>query len=147
MDVKPVPDGYHTYTPYFVVHGAADLITFLRRAFGAEETVRMPAPGGRIAHAEVRIGDSTLMLADAHPPDHPAKKLNGLLYVRDVDEAFKRAIVAGGKVVRSPENMFYGDRTCCVADHWENHWMIATHIEDVSPDEMKRRMAAQSHPA
>jgi PhnB protein len=144
MAVKPIPEGYRTYTPYYVVDGATEFIQFLQKAFGAEETFRMPAPGGRIGHAEVRIGDSILMLADPHPPENPARQMHGVLYVTDVDQVFKTAVAAGGKGVRKPENMFYGDRMAGVVDKWGNYWSIATHVEDVSPEEMKRR-AAQMH--
>ena len=146
MAVKPIPEGYRTYTPYYVVDGAAEFIEFVKKAFGAEETFRMPAPGGRIGHAEVRIGNSMLMLADASPPDHPVRQLNGLLYVNDVDSVFKTAVAAGAKGRRKPENMFYGDRMGGVTDKWGNEWMIGTHVEDVSPEEMRRRMAAQKKP-
>ena len=142
MAVKPIPDGYSTYTPYYVVEGAAEFIGFLRKAFGAEETFRMPAPGGRIGHAEVRIGNSMVMLADA-APEHPARQFNGMLYVNDADSVFKTAVAAGAKAERQPENMFYGDRMGGVVDKWGNHWWIGTHVEDVSPEEMRRRMAAQ----
>jgi PhnB protein len=142
MAVKPIPDGYSTYTPYYVVDGAAEFIGFLRKAFGAEETVRIPAPGGRIGHAEVRIGNSMVMLADAGP-EHPARQFNGMLYVNDVDSVFKTAVAAGAKIERQPENMFYGDRMGGVVDKWGNHWWIGTHVEDVSPEEMRRRVAAQ----
>jgi len=141
MAVKPVPEGYHTYTPYYVVEGATQFIEFLKKAFGAEETFRMPAPGGKIGHAEVRIGSSMVMLADGSPPDHPVRQFNGMLYVNDVDAVFRSAVAAGGKASRQPENMFYGDRSGEVTDKWGNTWWIATHVEDVSPDEMQRRMA------
>jgi PhnB protein len=143
MAVKPIPDGYGTYTPYYVVDGAAEFIDFLNKAFGAEETLRMPAPGGRIGHAEVRIGSSMLMLADAGPPEHPARQFNGMLYVNDVDAVFKTAVAAGATSERQPENMFYGDRMGGVVDKWGNRWWIGTHVEDVSPEEMERRMASQ----
>jgi len=143
MAVKPIPDGYSTYTPYYVVEGAGEFIDFLKKAFGAEETVRMPAPGGRIGHAEVRIGNSMLMLADASAPEHPVRQFNGMLYVNDADAVFKTAVAAGAKAERQPENMFYGDRMGGVIDKWGNHWWIGTHVEDVSPEEMRRRMAAQ----
>jgi PhnB protein len=145
MAVKPIPEGYRTYTPYYVVDGAAQFIDFLKKAFGAEETLRMPAPGGKIGHAEVRIGDSMVMLADPNPPEQGAKQMSGLLYVNDADSVFKNAVAAGGQGVRPPENMFYGDRMAGVADKWGNYWSIATHIEDVSPEEIKRRMASQKH--
>jgi PhnB protein len=142
MAVKPIPDGYNTYTPYYVVEGAAEFLDFLKKAFGAEETLRMPAPGGRIGHAEVRIGTSMLMLADASLPEHPVRQFNGMLYVNDADAVFKTAVAAGARSERQPENMFYGDRMGGVVDKWGNHWWIGTHVEDVSPEEMKRRMAA-----
>jgi PhnB protein len=142
MAVKPIPDGYNTYTPYYVVEGAAEFLDFLKKAFGAEETVRMPGPGGRIGHAEVRIGTSMLMLADASLPEHPVRQFNGMLYVNDADAVFKTAVAAGARSERQPENMFYGDRMGGVVDKWGNHWWIGTHVEDVSPEEMKRRMAA-----
>jgi len=145
MAVKPVPDGYRTYTPYYVVEGGAEFIEFLRKAFGAEETVRMPAPNDRIGHAEVRIGDSMVMLADPNPPDHGPKQMNAVLYVTDVDAVFKRAVAAGAKASRQPENMFYGDRMGTVTDRWGNAWTIGTHIEDVTPEEMQRRMANMKH--
>jgi PhnB protein len=142
MAVKPIPEGYRSYTPYYVVEGAAEFIEFLNKAFGAEEKFRMPGPGGKLGHAEVRIGDSMVMLADAHPPEHGAQKMNGVLYVNDVDSVFRTAVSAGAKSVRQPENMFYGDRIGAVVDKWGNYWSIATHVEDVPPDEMKRRAAA-----
>jgi PhnB protein len=144
MAVKPIPEGYRTYTPYYVVDGASEFIDFLKKAFAAEETLRMPAPGNRIGHAEVRIGDSMIMLAD-HNSEHGSKEMHGVLYVSDVDSVFKKAVAAGGKVSREPENMFYGDRIGAVTDRWGNTWSISTHVEDVSPDEMKRRMANMKH--
>jgi PhnB protein len=145
MAVKPIPEGYRTYTPYYVVDGASQFIDFLKKAFGAEETMRMPAPGGKIGHAEVRIGDSMVMLADHNPSEHAAKQMSGLLYVADADSVFKKAVAAGAQGVRPPENMFYGDRMGGVVDKWGNYWSIATHIEDVSPEEIKRRVATQKH--
>src|SRR5438067_5511479 len=105
MAVKPIPEGYRTFTPYYVVEGAAEFIEFLKKAFGAEETLRMPAPGGRIGHAEVRIGDSMVMLADQSGAEHPARQMSALLYVTDSDAVFKKAVAAGAKGVRPPENM------------------------------------------
>jgi uncharacterized glyoxalase superfamily protein PhnB len=102
----------------------------------------MPGPDGKIGHAEVRIGDSVVMLADASPAEHPARQVNGMLYVNDVDSAFKTAVTAGAKVVREPQTMFYGDRMGGVADKWGNQWFIGTHVEDVAPEELKRRAAA-----
>jgi PhnB protein len=145
MPVKPIPEGYRTYTPYYVVDGAAEFLEFLKKAFGAEETLRMPMPGGKIAHAEARIGDSVVMLADQNPPEHGKKEMNGMLYVTDADAVFARAVAAGAKGVRPLENMFYGDRMGGVVDKWGNYWSIATHVEDVSPEELQRRMASQKH--
>jgi len=144
MAVKPIPEGYRTYTPYYVVDGASEFIDFLKKAFGAEETFRMPAPGNRIGHAEIRIGDSMIMLADQNQ-EHGSRQMNGHLYVSDVDAVFKKAVAAGGKPTRQPENMFYGDRIGAVNDRWGNTWSISTHVEDVTPDEMKRRMANMKH--
>ena len=141
MAVKPIPEGYHTITPYLVVDGASELIEFVKKAFGAEEGARMPMPGGKIGHAEVKIGDSHLMLADANPPDQPARTGNLHLYVKDVDATFKSAVAAGAKAIRQPENQFYGDRISVVSDRWGNSWSIGTHVEDVTPEEMKKRMA------
>ena len=141
MAVKPIPEGYHTITPYLVVDGVSELIEFVKKAFGAEEGARMPMPGGKIGHAEVKIGDSHLMLADANPPDQPARTGNLHLYVKDVDATFKSAVAAGAKAIRQPENQFYGDRISVVSDRWGNSWSIGTHIEDVTPEEMKKRMA------
>jgi len=145
MAVKPIPEGYRTFTPYYVVEGAAEFIEFLKKAFGAEETLRMPAPGGRIGHAEVRIGDSMVMLADQSGAEHPARQMSALLYVTDSDAVFKKAVAAGAKGVRPPENMFYGDRMGGVTDKWGNYWSIGTHVEDVSSEEIQRRLASQKH--
>lgn len=142
MAVKPIPEGYHSYTPYFVVEGAVKFIEFLQSAFGATETMRMPMPDGKLGHAEMRLGDSAVMLADGGA-EQPARQLNGMVYVADCDAVFKKAVAAGGKGVREPANQFYGDRMGVVLDPWGNSWAIATHVEDVAPDEMKRRMKAQ----
>jgi PhnB protein len=139
MAVKAIPEGYHSYTPYYVVDGASEFIEFLKKAFGAKELMRMPGPGGKIAHAEVRIGDSAVMLADGGA-EHPPRPHYGMLYVTDVDTVFKTAVSAGAKAVRQPENQFYGDRMGAVKDKWGNDWSIGTHVEDVSQDEMKKRM-------
>lgn len=142
MAVKPIPDGYRTFTPYFVVEGGSAFIGFLKQAFGAEESFRMPMPNGKPGHAEVRVGDSVLMLADANPPEHGARQFNGTLYVTDCDAVFNKAVAAGAKGVRKPENQFYGDRMSGVVDPWGNYWSIATHLEDVSPEEMEKLMKA-----
>jgi PhnB protein len=149
MSVRPIPEGYHSITPYLVVDGAARAIDFYKEAFGATELMRMPAPGDRIGHAELRIGDSVVMLADEHPEQgHVGPKTVGgtpvglLLYVEDVDAVFKKAISLGAKETRPLENQFYGDRMGGFTDPFGHNWMIATHVEDVSPEEMERRMKA-----
>ena len=141
MAVKPIPDGYHTITPYVVVEGAANLIEFLKQAFEGNVEVRMDLPGGKVAHAEVRLGDSMLMLADASA-QNPAQTAGIYLYVPDVDATHRRAVQAGATSLAEPANQFYGDRNSRVRDAWGNVWGIATHVEDVSGDEMKRRAEA-----
>jgi PhnB protein len=151
--VKPVPEGYHTLTPYVIVKGASAAIDFYRKAFGAEELVRMPMPGGLVGHAELQLGDSRLMMAD-EMPESGAKSPSTLrgttaglcLYVPDVDAIFKRAVDAGAKVVRPVQDQFYGDRSGTVEDPFGHQWTLATHIEDVSPEEMTRRMANMPAP-
>jgi PhnB protein len=149
--VKPVPDGYSTVTPYLFVAGAANAIEFYKKAFGAEEHVRMDGPEGRIMHAELQIGDSRIMLSDANPDmgARDPKALGGtsisvLLYVDDVDAWAKRAQDAGIKVVRPVEDQFYGDRAGTFEDPFGHYWDIHTNIEEVSPEEMEKRMAAMT---
>jgi PhnB protein len=141
MSTKHIPDGYHSITPSFSVDGAQKLIAFIKDVFGAKERMRMPGPGGKIMHAEFNIGDSAIMLADTMP-EWPAKSNSLYVYVEDVDATYKRAIQAGATSVREPQNMFYGDRTCAVTDPFGNFWGIATHVEDVSPEELKKRAEA-----
>ncbi|MDQ3894827.1 MAG: VOC family protein [Actinomycetota bacterium] len=138
MAVKPIPDGYHTVTPYLIVGRAAELIDFTKRAFGAEEMFRMPGPGGAIMHAEIRIGDSVVMLSDAST-ENPSTSTMIHLYVEDVDAVYQRALEAGASSLREPENQFYGDRSAGVKDAFGNQWWLATHVEDVSPEELQRR--------
>jgi uncharacterized glyoxalase superfamily protein PhnB len=139
MAVKPIPEGYHTVTPYLVVRGAAKMIDFLKAAFGAQEAFPpMKQPNGTIMHAEVKIGDSHIMLGEASE-QHPATRGMIHLYVTDVDGVHKRAVGAGGQSTRAPEDMFYGDRTGAVTDFAGNTWYIATHKEDVAPAELERR--------
>ena len=138
MAVKPIPDGYHTVTPYLIVDRAAELIDFTKRAFGAEEMFRMPGPGGAIMHAEIRIGDSVVMLSDAST-ENPSTSTMIHLYVEDVDAVYQRALEAGASSLREPENQFYGDRSAGVKDAFGNQWWLATHVEDVSPEELQRR--------
>jgi PhnB protein len=150
--VNPVPVGYHNVTPYISLKGAAKALDFYKRAFGAEVTVRMDMPDGRIGHAEMKIGDSHVMLADEMPEmaDAIAKSpltLGGttfglMIYMDDVDTRFKRAIEAGATVKRPVQDQFYGDRTGTLQDPFGHVWTLGTHVEDVSPDEMKKRMAA-----
>jgi len=141
MAVNPIPEGYHTVTPYIVVEGAAKLIDFLKQAFGAEETFRMPMPDGKIGHAELRIGDSIIMMGDAGP-EHPPMPTMLHLYVKDADAVYKRALQAGATSLREPADQFYGDRSGGVKDPVGNQWWIATHKEDVPPEELARRAQA-----
>jgi len=143
MPVKPIPEGYHSVTPYLTVDDAGGLISFLERAFGGTVKERMEGPDGAVMHAEVRIGDSIVMLGQARG-EWPAQRTTLYLYVEDVDAVWKRAIDAGAKSVREVRDEFYGDRSGGVTDPAGNSWFIATHKEDVSPDEMQRRMAAMS---
>ena len=138
MAVKPIPDGYHSVTPYLVVDGAEELLTFVKQAFGAEETVRMGGPDGKIGHAEIRIGDSIVMLADATAQSAQLQAMLHL-YVDDADATYARALEAGATSVRELKDEFYGDRTGGVRDQFGNQWFLATHIEDVSEEEMARR--------
>ncbi len=138
MAVKAKPDGYHAVTPYLVVNGAARLIDFLEEVFDAEQVERLDAPGGRIGHAEVRIGDSRVMLGDAGG-EHPPMPMMLYVYVYDVDATHQRALAAGATSVQDPADQFYGDRRSGVKDPCGNTWYIATHIEDVPPAELKRR--------
>ena len=126
MTVKPIPDGYHSVTPYLIVDNAAQAIEFYKKALGAVELLRMPTPDGRIGHAEIRIGDSPISL---------------MVYVEDVDALVAQAVAAGAKLVRPIANQFYGDRTGGVDDPFGYHWYLATHIEDVPPDELEKRAA------
>ena len=149
--VKAIPDEYPRVTPYLVVEGAAAAIDFYTRVFGAKERMRMPAPGDKIGHAEIEIGNSMVMLADANPQmGHKSPKALGgspislLVYVENADDTVKRAVAAGGKVVRPVEDQFYGDRMGGIEDPFGHQWYVATHVEDVSPEEMKRRMEAMA---
>lgn len=149
MSVKPIPDGYHTFTPYLTVDAAAAAIEFYKKAFGATEVMRMPGPGGKVAHAEIRIGDSMIMLADEHPDQgHRGPRALGgspvglCLYVEDCDALFHQAVAAGAEVSRPLADQFYGDRSGSIKDPFGYEWHIMTHKEDVSPEEMKKRMAA-----
>ena len=149
MATQPVPVGYHTVTPYLIVSGAAQALDFYKRALGAIEQMRMPGPEGKVMHAEIKIGDSVIMLADEFPEmgARSPQALGGTpvgicLYVPDVDSLFNQAIQVGGKVERPLQNQFYGDRSGTFIDPFGHKWTIATHIEDVTPEEIGRRMAA-----
>jgi PhnB protein len=145
--VQPIPAGYHSVTPYLMVRDAARAIAFYRDAFGAQETMRFDGPNGRIAHAEVTIGDSHVMLADETPEFAGPQTLGGagmslMLYVDDVDATFARAVAAGATVRRPVADQFYGDRVGTLADPFGHVWSIGTHRDDVPVEEMQRRMAS-----
>jgi PhnB protein len=141
MKTKYIPDGYHTITPSVCVDGAQKFIDFIKQVFNAKERMRMDGPGGKIMHAEFEIGDSAIMLADTMP-QWGAKSNSLYVYVEDVDATYQRAIQAGATSVREPEDMFYGDRSAAVTDPFGNFWGIATHVEDVSPEEITKRAEA-----
>jgi len=143
---KPVPEGYSTATPYLTVRGAAAALDFYRRVFDAQELMRMPAPDGKIGHAEFQIGNSRIMIADEYPSmgARSPQSLGGspvsiYLYVADVDDRVSRAVAAGAKVIRPVEDKFYGDRSASLEDPFGHTWHVATHVEDVAPDELRRR--------
>ena len=147
--VRPVPDGYNSVMPYLVVDGASAAIDFYKQAFGAREALRLDAPGGRVGHAELVIGDAKIMLADEFPDmgARGPKSVGGSpvslhLYVEDVDAVVKRALAAGAKEVRPIKDQFYGDRMGTVEDPFGHTWHVATHVEDVPPDELARRAKA-----
>ena len=146
MTVKPIPDGYHTATPYLICDGAAKAIEFYKTAFGATEMIRMDGPAGKVMHAEIKIGDSQIMLADEFPEMgfKSPTTLGGspvgiMLYVEDVNTMFHRALDAGASMLKPLVDQFYGDRAGTVTDPFGHTWTIATHTEDVPPDEMDRR--------
>jgi PhnB protein len=147
MAVQPVPEGYNTVTPYLSVDDASAAIDFYQRALGAKESVRMSGPGGAIMHAELELGDSRVMLSDPFPQftPRPPKELGGtsvsiFLYVEDVDALYQQATDAGASSVAEPEDMFWGDRFASILDPFGHSWTIATHVEDVEPAEMQRRI-------
>ena len=151
MNVKPIPEGYHTVTPYLILTGASDAIAFYKKALGAEEVLRLGDPGGRVHHAEIKIGDSRIMLADEHPEIQALspKTVGGSpvsihLYVEDVDTAVEHAVAAGAKLIRPVSDQFYGDRLGGIEDPFGYRWFIATRKEDLTMDEIRRRAAAQS---
>jgi len=147
---KPQPDGYHTVTPYMAVRDCMGAINFYTRAFGAEKTMQLDMPDGKIAHAEIRIGDSTLMMSEENEEwgNKSPQALGGspmflMIYVPDVDAAFKKAIAAGATEVRAVADQFYGDRSGTLKDPYGYQWTLSTHIEDVSQEEAQRRMEAE----
>ena len=148
MPVKAIPEGYHSITPYLVCKDAAKAIEFYTKAFGAKEFVRMPGPEGRIMHAEIKIGDSNVMLSDENPdrgavaPSGSGRSISLMFYTDDVDRTFKRAIDAGASSIDAPNDMFWGDRMGTLQDPFGHQWAIATHVEEISPEEMQKRMAA-----
>lgn len=139
-NVKAIPDGYRTITPYLLVDGVGSYIEFLKNGLGAEEVDRSETPNGTVIHAAVRIGDSMVMMGQA-PPDGKPTSAMLYMYVQDVDAVYEQALAAGGKSIREPRDEFYGDRTGGVADPAGNQWWVATHLEDVDREEINRRAA------
>ena len=156
MPAKAIPEGYHSITPYLAVDDASGAIEFYKNAFGAKERLRMPTPDGKVAHAEVEIGDSLIMLSDPFdqartktPSKTGATTVGIFLYSEDVDETYKQALDAGATSASEPEDMFWGDRFASVTDPYGHSWQIATHVKDIEPEEMERlsREAMASTPA
>ena len=152
MSVKPIPDGYHSVTPYLCVKGAAQAIEFYKKAFLATERMRIAQPDGRVGHAELQVGDSVIMLSDEFPEigARSPQSLGGSpvsihLYVEDADAIFSQAVAAGAKIKRPIADQFYGDRLGGVEDPFGHNWWISTHKEDLSPQEIERRAALASH--
>jgi PhnB protein len=149
--VRPIPDGYLSVTPYLILSSASDAIAFYKKALGADEVMRMDDPAGKIHHAEIAIGGSRIMLADEHPEIQALspKTIGGSpvsmhVYVEDVDALMERAVAAGAKLIRPVADQFYGDRVGGIEDPFGYRWFIATHKEDLSMDEIRRRAAAQA---
>ena len=140
--VKPIPDGFHTVTPYFIVQGAMRLVDFLRQAFDGEVIQLSKRPDGVLMHAQLRIGDSFVMVGEVGPGFNPMPAMINL-YVTDADSVYKRTLEAGATSLMEPTDQFYGDRNAGVVDPCGNHWWIATHKEDVSPEEMRKRIEAK----
>ena len=146
-NVKPIPDGYRSVTPYLMIKGAAQAIDFYKKAFGAKERMRVPGPGGKVMHAEIEIGDSVVMLADEFPEMGALgpQTIGGTpvaihLYVENVDATFAQALAAGARQEQPLTNQFYGDRSGSLVDPFGHKWHLATHVEDVSPEEIERRL-------
>ncbi|WP_460541238.1 VOC family protein [Glycomyces halotolerans] len=147
-EVQPIPEGYPRVSPYLIVDGANDAIDFYTEVFGAAEHARMEAPGGTVAHAEITIGDSMIMLGDPSPDldARDPKQVGGtpvslMIYVEDADAVFSRAVAKGAKALTEVSEQFYGDRLGSFEDPWGHRWYVGTHVEDVTPEEMKRRAA------
>lgn len=149
MAVKPIPDNYERMIPYLTVSNAAEAIDFYKKAFGAEELVRMPGPGGKIMHAELKVNGHMMFLGD-ETQNKSAKTMGGcpmslMMYVEDVDKFFAKAQAAGAEILAKPETMFWGDKLGRLKDPEGYVWAVATHVEDVTPEEMQKRMAAMAH--
>lgn len=152
MAVKPIPDGYHSVTPYLIVREAAKALDFYKKALNAKELLRMDGPDGKIGHAEIKVGDSPIMLADEFPAMgfRSPQSLGGagvslMIYVEDVDARFNQAVSAGAKVLRPVKDQFYGDRSGTVEDPFGHVWTISTHKEDLSMEEIHKRAASMKH--
>ena len=149
--VRPIPKGYNSITPYLVVDGADKAIAYYKKVFGAKEIFRMPAPGGKIGHAEIRIGDSVVMLADEWPQmgfkgpkAYGGAAVSILLYVEKCDAVYKKALANGGTEIKPMQDQFYGDRSGTFIDPFGHMWTVATHVKDVSPKDMKKAAAARA---
>jgi PhnB protein len=151
--VKPIPEGFHTATPFLTVDNGQKALEFYKRAFGAKEVMRLEGPDGKLDYAEIQIGDSRITLSDGFPNMNKSAKALGdssvaiMLYVEDADKVFKQAVAAGAKEVQPMKDQFFGDRTGSVTDPFGHRWYVCTHIEDVSPEELKRRTAEVMAPA
>lgn len=157
MSVRPIPEGYHSITPYLMINGVAEAIEFYQRAFGATQLFKLDAPGGKIGHAEIRLGNSRIMMADDCGGESPFRNplstggspVGLHFYVEDVDAVFAQAVGAGATVIKPVQDQFYGDRTGALKDPFGHIWFLATHKEELSPDEIKQRaekMFKQHHP-
>ncbi|HUR55835.1 MAG TPA: VOC family protein [Gemmataceae bacterium] len=151
MPVKPIPDGYNSVTPYLVIKGAAEALEFYKSVFGATELMRFDGPNGTLAHAEIKIGNSPIMISDEWPDMgfRGPKSIGGspvgiMIYVEDADAMFAKAVATGATATKPLQDQFYGDRSGSITDPWGHMWTIATHVEDVSPEEIERRMSAMT---